>query len=390
MASQTSRSGRPWRAPVRLADEQAEEAEAARRRRTGEGERGRAQPVGPDEGVDLELDAVDAEAADIQVEDGAEAEVDDNDEGYDSFIEDRSRPATPPPNPAVVRDADGWKLVDKLGPTACFLSSFPALQEVPDQHEQAWVDAFAKVMRKWRGAVTEVDITAALSWLLFLPQALLRRPTRGGLAGRKEVARRFNYLARGDWGSVLEMWEKDKSTQTADRERRRRRRGEVRVEREDDEHKRRREVVALIAAGQISKAMTRVTSHGLANMEDAQVMAQVAAKYPPRGRPLPARVPKGQPVEHLRCLRDRLKALQPGSAPGCGGMRPEYLRVLGNYLEEPDMMILEEFGMSYLQGDLPKWFYPLWLTVQTVPIFKNSGKCSKVNLLCQKSSQHKT
>ena len=137
MASQTSRSGRPWRAPVRLADEQAEEAEAARRRRTGEGERGRAQPVGPDEGVDLELDAVDAEAADIQVDDGDEAEVDDNDEGYDSFIEDRSRPATPPPNPAAVRDADGWKLVARLGPTACFLSSFPALQEVPDQHEQA-------------------------------------------------------------------------------------------------------------------------------------------------------------------------------------------------------------------------------------------------------------
>ena len=32
--------------------------------------------------------------------------------------------------------------------------------------------------------------------------------------------------------------------------------------------------------------------------------------------------------------------------------------------------------MSYLQGDLPKWFYPLWLTVQTVPIFKNSRKCA--------------
>ena len=40
------------------------------------------------------------------------------------------------------------------------------------------------------------------------------------------------------------------------------------------------------------------------------------------------------------------------------------------------MVLLEEFGMSYLQGDLPKWFYPLWLTVQTVPIFKNSGRCA--------------
>ena len=223
-------------------------------------------------------------------------------------------------------------------------------------------------------AVTEVEIIIALSWLLFLPQSLLRRPTRGGRAGRKEVAKRFNHLAQGDWGSVFEQWEKDKNIQTAEKERRRRR--VPRANNEDDQEKRRREVVGLITAGQISKAMTRVTSHGLASMEDAAVLAQVAAKYPERGRPVPPRVPKGQPVEHLRGLRDSLKALQPGSAPGCGGMRPEYLRVLGDEMEEEDMMLLEEFGMSYLQGDLPKWFYPLWLTVQTVPIFKNSRKCA--------------
>ena len=83
--------------------------------------------------------------------------------------------------------------------------------------------------------------------------------------------------------------------------------------------------------------MTRVTSHGLASMDDAAVLAQVAAKYPARGRPLPAKVPKGQPVEHLRGLRDSLKALTPGSSPGCGGMRPEYLRVVGDEMEEDDM-----------------------------------------------------
>ena len=128
------------------------------------------------------------------------------------------------------------------------------------------------------------------------------------------------------------------------------------VEIEDDQNKRRREVVSLIAAGQISKAMSRVTSHGLASMEDAAVLAQVAAKYPPRGRPLPAKVPKGQPVEHLRALRDRLKALLPGSSPGCGGMRPEYLRLIGEFMEEDDMVLLEDFGLSYLQGDLPSGF----------------------------------
>ena len=41
-------------------------------------------------------------------------------------------------------------------------------------------------------------------------------------------------------------------------------------------------------------------------------------------------------MEHLRGLRDSLKALLPGSAPGCGGMRPEYLRVIGDDMEEEE------------------------------------------------------
>ena len=178
---------------------------------------------GDDEGVDLvAVDPEGAEQDEVGVEGGREDDAED-DEGYDSFIEERSRPEPPQPNPTVVRDANGWNLIAKLGPTASFLSSFPALLEVPDQHQQAWVDAFSKVLRRWRVAVTEVEIIIALSWLLFLPQSLLRRPTRGGRAGRKEVAKRFNHLAQGDWGSVFEQWEKDKNIQTAEKERRRRR-----------------------------------------------------------------------------------------------------------------------------------------------------------------------
>ena len=232
-------------------------------------------------------------------------------------------------------------------------------------------------MRRWRTAGTEEEIVLALSWLLFLPQGLLRRPTRGGRAGRNEVASRFNAVTRQDWGTLVEFWEKDKAKVSASRERRRRRRrNEPESGREAEQEKRRREVVALISSGQISRAMSRVTSHGVASMNDPAVLAQVAAKYPARGRPLPDKVPKGQPVEHLRGLRDSLKALLPGSAPGCGGMRPEFLKVIGEDMEEEDMLVLEEFGLAYLQGDLPKWFYPIWLTVQTVPIFKTSGRCA--------------
>ena len=322
----------------------------------------RAEPVMEGEGVDGE-------------EDGEEQP--DDDEGYDTEIEERSHPRIPLPDLTAARvpDSDGWALIARLGPTSAFLSSFTSLQEVPDQHHQAWVEGVAEVLRRWSVATSEVEINHALFWFLFLPQGLLRRPSRGGRVGRKEVAKRFSCLTRGDWGSLVELWERDKVRLGEDRARRDRR-GQREVSEEEALRRKRKEVLALISAGQISRAMQRVTSHGLAKMSDPAVQAQVAAKYPPRRRPLPDRVPRGQAVEHMRQLRDNLKALQAGSSPGCGGMRPEYLRVVGEVMEEADMNILEEFGMAYLRGDLPKWFTAIWLTVQTVPIFKTSGKCT--------------
>ena len=366
MASHT-RSGRLSQPALRWADEMVNRQAANR----SQGRRGGA---GDEPAVVGEV-----EEDDVHIGGEDEPEDNDDDEGYDSFIEERSRPQIPQPDPAAQRipDSDGWNLISKLGPLASFLSCFPALQEVPEQHKQAWIGAFSRVLRRWRTAGTEEEIVLALSWLLFLPQGLLRRPTRGGRAGRNEVASRFNAVTRQDWGTLVEFWEKDKAKVSASRERRRkRRRNEPESGREAEQEKRRREVVALISSGQISRAMSRVTSHGVASMNDPAVLAQVAAKYPARGRPLPDKVPKGQPVEHLRGLRDSLKALLPGSAPGCGGMRPEFLKVIGEDMEEEDMLVLEEFGLAYLQGDLPKWFYPIWLTVQTVPIFKTSGRCA--------------
>ena len=336
-----------------------------------------------DSSVEADVNLVQAPVleADGDNDDEADCNLPDpeDDEGYDSFIEERIRPTIPQPDLTAARipDSDGWGLIARLGPMDVFLTSFPALQEVPEQHHQAWVEAVSQVLRRWKAASTEEETNLALFWFLFLPQGLLRRPNRGGRVGRKQTASRFNCITRGDWGTIIEMWEKDKSRQTDDRERRARRgRGRREGREEEEEERRRREVVSLISSGQISRAMQRVTSHGLASMSDPAVKAQVAAKYPPRGRPLPDRVPRGQPVEHLRSLRDNLKSLLPCLSPGCGGMRPEYLRVLGEGMEEEDMHLLEEFGLSYLQGKLPYWFYSVWLTVQTVPIFKNTQRCA--------------
>ena len=38
----------------------------------------------------------------------------------------------------------------------------------------------------------------------------MREAHRGGRQGRGLVAKRFNALSRGDWGTLVDLWEKDK------------------------------------------------------------------------------------------------------------------------------------------------------------------------------------
>ena len=57
-------------------------------------------------------------------------------------------------------------------------------------------------------------------WLGFLPQALLRKPTRGGRAGRREVAKRFFCINQGDLGSPVTSWYKNSDHYAKLRERR--------------------------------------------------------------------------------------------------------------------------------------------------------------------------
>ena len=80
------------------------------------------------------------------------------------------------------------------------------LQEVPEQHKGAWANAWTEVLRKVNDAETDEDKDRALLWLSFLSQGLLRKPTRGGRAGRRQVAHRFNSLIAGDWGALVELW----------------------------------------------------------------------------------------------------------------------------------------------------------------------------------------
>ena len=211
----------------------------------------------------------------------------------------------------------------------CVLASLGSLEEVPAQHEATWCMAWAQVLRRWEEATTEREVERAHKWFFFLPQALLRRPRRdngkgGGKKGRREVAGRFTSLSAGDWGALVEKWIADMEYDQLRGERRnarRRQRADFQEDNDAEKEKLRRQVVSMITDGQIGRAMTRVTSHGVASAMDPVVQAQLAAKYPPRGHPLPESVVRGQAVDNLRNLRQSLCMLQRGVSPGSGGGR---------------------------------------------------------------------
>ena len=122
----------------------------------------------------------------------------------------------------------------------------------------------------------------ALMWLLFLPQALLRQPKRGGKAGRNLTA-----LVKGDWGKLVTLWERDKIVAHEAKRWENNSNNRNPVDQHLAMEKKTRNVVSVISQGQVSKAANRINSFEVANIAENVVMDQVRNKYPARGRPLP-------------------------------------------------------------------------------------------------------
>ena len=289
----------------------------------------------------------------------------------------RKSPEVPGPRVTQFEDEtpDGWHQIDQLGAFDCFLSRFSSVEDVPHDCQAAWALAWSTVLEREAVAESELAKERALKWFCFLSQGLLRKPRRGGRAGRGAIVKRFRAVLQGDWGSLVTMWQADCNK---DEERNRRReygvrtRGKQREEEEEKEAKLRREVLKLIGSCEVGKAVSRMNSHGVASMSDPGVKEQMASKYPPREMEMPTRVIKGQAVSHLRGLREGFKALRKRKSPGAGGLRPEFLQVVGEKLEADQMRLLENWGIRFLQGDMPGWFYVVWLSIQTVPLYKTS------------------
>ena len=196
---------------------------------------------------------------------------------------------------------------------------------------------------------------------------------RGGRAGRGEVAKRFNCLSTEDWGKLIDLWEEDVKLVEEKNARRSAAQRQPLTE-EEEKNKKRSVALQLLSSRHVSEAVSRIKSHGIASMNDDWVRGQLYGKYPERGRDLPAYVTKGTCVTNLAGLRDKMLNLKRGSSPGTGGLRPEFLISLANHMEDDQMVLLQDFGKKYLDGDLPAWYYRVMESVMTVPAFKTKER----------------
>ena len=316
------------------------------RRRAGSGQ----QRGGQDQDIEVEQEASQIRVEEVLVEEEEDAE----DDGERLKLADRGRPSMPGPR-VVVEGESNWKAIHRLGAWKSFQVQFPMLEEVPQQHRMAWKHAWVESLSRWREAESEEDKDTALLWLGFWAQGLLRKPHRGGRQGRIDVAYRFQCVQEGNWGGLVNMWERDLERRTVSLETMRKMRETEDPVKKNVREKSRvvREVVSLVGSCQLGKAMRRAISFGLADIEDPKVQEQLKQKFPQRCRPLPASVPLLAPIDSMADIQASLLELEACKNPGAGGLRNEYLKCLGETLEAGEVKMLEELGLAYTASQLP-------------------------------------
>ena len=87
---------------------------------------------------------------------------------------------------------------------------------------------------------------------------------------------------------------------------------------------------------------------------------------------MPESVVAGQCMETISCLKETLSNLKPGVSGGFGGLRNEHLQAAAQNWDEREEGQLEEFSLSYLNGSLPPWWYQIWGSVTSFPLYKTA------------------
>lgn len=155
-----------------------------------------------------------------------------------------------------------WGSVVRVGAWAAVASSVALVKCVPEVWKPAWGEGFAFVLAQVEAACTELELRVALLWLLFLPQAVLWMPGRGGPRSRHTLDRRFRWLQQREWGLLVVEWQ----------------RRVVEVEEmpppSAGDAALAKQVSALIAGGHVSKAAQRLQSFGARSLRGIQQWLQ--------------------------------------------------------------------------------------------------------------------
>ena len=81
----------------------------------------------------------------------------------------------------------GWASLDHVPVSACAVSTFRHLDDVPDSHAEAWALANVDVLEFWAQAEEAFEQVRGLKWILVLRDILLLRLPPQEAAGRAEL-----------------------------------------------------------------------------------------------------------------------------------------------------------------------------------------------------------
>ena len=186
------------------------------------------------------------------------------------------------------------------------------------------------------------------------------------------VKKRFDCIINENYGELVTLWMKDREIAMKKKTRNR-----IHDPVYDSSSKT-RQAVKLISKGYISKAINRITSHGVASLRDPVSKAALQAKYPLRGRNMPEQVTKGLAVDSMMPLKEAFLTLKGGVAPGTGQLRSEFLVALAEVWEEGENAnaweLVDNFAMRHIQGKFPPWYYKACMTVETVGLYKTANQ----------------
>jgi flagellar biosynthesis GTPase FlhF len=278
--------------------------------------------------------------------------------------ERRKRPALPEtrvPDPA----GDKWSQIDAISALDCAFTG-PGVRMmpfVPLEHMETWAEAMRDVLHQREEAATDAERDRALKWQLALPQLLLRSSTRrAGRDGqaKRAAAVRFHHWQQGDFRELVASWRRDVDEA---------REGWLQHHGgRQSESRAQLRAVTLIEEGEISKGINLLLSHGLGDLADARILAQLEAKQPARKEELDPAVfafePSSPPLQ-LEALGAVMEALRRFVGFGPSGMRNEYLLALVGPLApragDDAVTRLTALANDYVSDRLPPWYSSTFL-----------------------------